>query len=169
MNAASIAWSPGIGDPTFIGWLTTAAYLAAACLCFIASRRARVWFVIGLGITMLGFNKQLDLQTLLAQLGKQMAYQEGWYDRKLQVQAAFGAVMVGLSGVLALKIFFMARRERREVRLALVGTLVLIAFVVMRVATFEHLGMPDFGENLNGMVELAGIACVAIGAWCSRI
>ncbi len=28
-----IEWSPGIGDPTFMGWLTVVAYLAVAWLC----------------------------------------------------------------------------------------------------------------------------------------
>ena len=28
-----ISWRPGVGDPTFIGWLTVLAYLVAAGLC----------------------------------------------------------------------------------------------------------------------------------------
>jgi hypothetical protein len=163
-----MAWSAGIGDPTWIGWLTTAGYFVAALLCFVAFPRDRIWLAIGLSMALLGFNKQLDLQTLLTQIGKQMALQEGWYDQRHQIQAAFAAAFVGLSGAGAVKIFFVARRESRALRLALAGTLVLMAFVVMRVATFEHLGMPDFGDNLNGLVELVGIACVAGGAWCSR-
>jgi hypothetical protein len=34
-------WSPGIGDPTFMGWFTAFAYLATAYLCFRAGRRLR--------------------------------------------------------------------------------------------------------------------------------
>src|SRR6516162_9395429 len=34
-------WSPGIGDPTFAGWLTAFAYLGAAALCFRNERRLR--------------------------------------------------------------------------------------------------------------------------------
>src|SRR5882672_1117833 len=33
-------WSPGIGDPTVMGWLTVAAYFAASWLCVRAFRRA---------------------------------------------------------------------------------------------------------------------------------
>ena len=167
MNIASIAWSPGIGDPTWIGWLITVAYFAAAWLCFASFRRDRLWFVIGLAVVLLGFNKQLDLQTLLTQIGKQMANQEGWYDQRRQLQAVFGAVFVGLSAAGAVKIFFAARRQRWPLRLALVGTLVLIAFVMMRVATFD-LDLPNIGDSINALVELAGIACVSGGAWCSR-
>jgi hypothetical protein len=123
--------------------------------------------LIGLAMTALGFNKQLDFQVLLKEIGKQMAYQEGWYDQRRQIQAAFGLVIAALSGAVALKIFFVARRENRELRLAWVGTLVLIAFVVMRVASFDF-GMPDFGDYFRGFVELGGTACVAVGAWRSR-
>jgi hypothetical protein len=34
-------WSPGIGDPSVIGWLTVAAYLMAAGLCFRVFRATR--------------------------------------------------------------------------------------------------------------------------------
>ena len=36
-------WRPGISDPTFVGWLTVAAYATAACLAasaFASARRA---------------------------------------------------------------------------------------------------------------------------------
>jgi hypothetical protein len=35
------SWTPGIGDPTFVGWLTVIAYLAAAYLCRRVDRRVR--------------------------------------------------------------------------------------------------------------------------------
>jgi hypothetical protein len=35
------SWSPGIGDPTFAGWVTVAAYLIAAYLCWRVFRRLR--------------------------------------------------------------------------------------------------------------------------------
>lgn len=34
-------WTPGIGDPTFVGWFTVVAYLAAAYLCRRVERRLR--------------------------------------------------------------------------------------------------------------------------------
>ena len=33
-------WSPGIGDPTIVGWVTVGAYFAAAFLCWRAFRRS---------------------------------------------------------------------------------------------------------------------------------
>ena len=31
-------WRPGIGDPTFMGWLTVVAYFTAVPLCWMAGR-----------------------------------------------------------------------------------------------------------------------------------
>lgn len=35
------SWTPGIGDPTFVGWFTVVAYLVAAYLCGQVDRRLR--------------------------------------------------------------------------------------------------------------------------------
>ena len=70
-------WSPGIGDPSVMGWVTVALYLVAAWLCFLCSRRSRVlarrasgarweprlWGLFALFLLALGVNKQLDLQS----------------------------------------------------------------------------------------------------------
>jgi hypothetical protein len=36
------AWSPGIGDPTFVGWITVFAYLLASYLCWRVFRQFRL-------------------------------------------------------------------------------------------------------------------------------
>jgi hypothetical protein len=37
----SIRWTPGIGDPTLVGWLTVLAYLGTGWLCLLAMRAER--------------------------------------------------------------------------------------------------------------------------------
>ena len=173
-NSGSITWSPGIGDPTWIGWLITVAYFVAAWCCLQSFLRARsvglrepVWLVLMAGTLLLGLNKQLDLQTLLTQIGKEMAQHEGWYAQRSYVQAAFVATLVTLSVALAVGIFSIARRHSGELRLSLFGVVLLLVFAVMRAAAFEHVGV-DFGENVDAIMELGGIACVASGAWRRR-
>ena len=81
-------WHPGIGDPTFLGWFTAFSYLAAAWLCRRAGRRVRgkhpdarrmrlAWSLMALLMLALGINKQLDLQSWLTYVGKDMAIQQG--------------------------------------------------------------------------------------------
>src|SRR2546423_5657387 len=89
-------WRPGIGDPTFIGWVTVVAYFVAAYFCWRASRnglhgRKVRWFWTGLTalLVFLGFNKQLDLQTALTFIGKDFAKATGWYENRRVVQVFF--------------------------------------------------------------------------------
>jgi hypothetical protein len=169
------AWLQNIGDPTWFGWLTTAAYFVTAWLCFDSFRRARlqgkgerIWLLLAGGMLLLGFNKQLDLQSLLKEVGRTIAHRGGWFDQRREVQATFGGFIVALAAVSAFRIFWVARRQPVQVRWSLLGALMLIAFVVMRVASFEHLGMPNLGDNFNAIMEFAAVLCVAGGAWRRR-
>jgi hypothetical protein len=75
---ATFNWSPGIGDPTFMGWLTVVLYFLASLGCWITARtlsseglsagstnEVRAWRWIASTFLALGINKQLDLQTAL--------------------------------------------------------------------------------------------------------
>ena len=85
-------WHLGIGDPTPMGWFIAFAYLAACLACasvWVAERRASrlgrpgsplFWSVLTVLMLLLGVNKQLDLQTLLNDIGRRIARSEGWYN-----------------------------------------------------------------------------------------
>ena len=81
-------WTPGIGDASWAGWLTLAAYAVAACLAALAlpfvpvriasaetsprdARNERLlaafWLLAFIIVMALGINKQLDLQSLFTQ------------------------------------------------------------------------------------------------------
>ena len=88
-------WEAGIGDPTVVGWITVVAYGVSAALSLRCARRTAIglehWFWVGaaVALVLLGFNKQLDLQTLVTQIGRDMAMREGWYAERRVAQAAF--------------------------------------------------------------------------------
>ncbi len=174
-------WSLGIGDPTFMGWLTVVAYFAAAFLSWKCARAARkktpgyfsdewfFWFCFALVLTLLGFNKQLDLQTLFTEIGKAVAKAQGWYEHRKVVQVAF-IVLIALAGAASFLIF--CRLSKRLVRrewLALGGGIFLMCFVLMRAASFHHfdqfIGMKFGGVKVNWILELGGICCVAASAF----
>src|SRR5262245_63104416 len=99
--AADGRWRPGIGDPTPLGWLTVAAYAVAAALCARAALREGrsgprgFWWGLAAALALLGVNKQLDLQTLLMQVSRDLARAQGWYDRRQAYQRLFiGGVAV---------------------------------------------------------------------------
>jgi hypothetical protein len=174
-------WSPAIGDPTFAGWLTTAAYLLASVLCWRAhqvSRRwspaggtiavPRLWQLLAAAMLALGINKQLDLQTMFTELGRTLAIDQGWYERRRAVQAIFVAMLLIGGAVAAVAVARLARRQPPQMRLALVGVVLLICFILLRASSFHHLdrllGRSLGGLGLNSVLELGGIGCVALSA-----
>lgn len=170
-------WEIGIGDPTLVGWVTVAAYTAAAVLAWRnvgAARRTAVpasfWIALALMMLVLGLNKQLDLQTWFSQAGRDLALEQGWWERRRVVQGAF----IGLLVVGALGAVVGARRYWatlwHEYRAAFVGVCLLLAFIVIRAATFHHIDLlfrMDIGAtSLGRALEIVGVLVVAgASAW----
>lgn len=174
MQSSEVVDAAGIGDFTFTGWLITFAYLAAAYTCFLAwvhayslgpnARRLQVaWIGLGLAMTALGLNKQLDLQWIATMLAKEHALAHGWYEgrRALQRGLFVGVVLAGL-GVAAAIGWYMRRHVKHFV-LAGAGLALLGLFIVVRAAAFEHITGETAGW-INALLELAGIGCVALNA-----
>jgi hypothetical protein len=175
-------WVAGIGDPTVAGWVTVAAYFCAALLCWRAARATRVtsagateqtraswfWTAFATVLVLLGFNKQLDLQTWLTLFAKHLAVEEGWYFQRRLLQAAFiGAVAVaGATGLLGMR--FLAGRTTGPSRLALAGGIFLGCFILIRASSFHHvdrmLGVNFGGLKVNWILELGSIACIGVAA-----
>ena len=119
-------WRPGIGDPTVLGRITVAAYFAAMAACarvWRLDRRASragapasptLWLVLAVLLGLLGVNKQLDLQSLLTEIGRTLARRQDWYARRREVQAAFiaGIGVASLAALAALS--WLARKEPKR-------------------------------------------------------
>jgi len=173
-------WEPGIGDPTFIGWLTVAAYFIAAVLCAgnllrarHADRRAYLfWVAFTVFMVALGINKQLDLQTLFTAVFKHFAKATGWYEDRRIFQAIFIAIIAFFGLAFAALAWVWTLRTLPRHRLALVGGIFLVCFIVIRAASFHHidqiLGKELVFFRINHVLELGGIACVALGALTAR-
>jgi hypothetical protein len=210
-------WEPGIGDPTFFGWLAVFCYFAAAYLSYRAgklerrlqprsseiafgwSRLAReamdsmraalrgqfkrgskiedrgsnllptFWFALCGVLVFLGFNKQLDLQSCFTQVGRDMAKSQGWYEGRRKVQAIF-VVGIALLGLLTIAgAYWYIHGAWRRYRLAFLGIIYLVTFVIIRAASFHH--MDIFLQNtfaglaFNHILELGGILFIGYAAW----
>ena len=117
---------------------------------------------------MLGINKQLDLQTLLNDVARRVAKFEGWYDQRRVYQIAFMAA-VAAAGMLVLGVFsWLARKRWKRNFVALLGTVFLYVFVLIRASSFHHvdvvLRMRFEGWSWNWILELGGIIVVGLGA-----
>jgi hypothetical protein len=168
-------WRPGIGDPTFVGWLTVIAYAVAGILCIreaVQEREDRprfaFWSLLGVLMVLLGINKQLDLQTWLTFTGRRMATSEGWYERRRVFQFWFiiAVVLTGFAGFAAM--WRLVRERGADLWLPLLGLFLVISFVVIRAASFHH--VDEFlhtrlaGFKMNWLLELGGISVIIAGA-----
>jgi hypothetical protein len=173
-------WEPGIGDPTALGWVTVAAYFVAAVLCWLAARHARssdrsayvFWLTFTLFMIALGINKQLDLQSLFTAVLKQFAKSTGWYEDRRIFQGVFIVAMAFFGFAFAGLAWIWTSRTLPQHRLTLLGGIFLVCFIVIRAASFHHidqiLGTPLAFLRINHVLELGGIACIALGALKAR-
>ena len=165
-------WTPGIGDPTPLGWATVIAYFVAALLAVLAARRPRpdrrFWSAVALLLIALGINKQLDLQSLLTTVGRNLAHAQHWYDQRRTYQMLFIALFIALCLVIVLLLWRRTRRASEPVRAAMIGVVVLLGFIAVRAASFDHfdtLLMDRIGGwRLNWLLELGGIALIGLPA-----
>ena len=178
---SQIHWRPGIGDPTIAGWLTVAAYFAAFLLSVIYIKQIgsetmtgrtvvqyRLWWFIALAMLLMGINKQLDLQTLLTEVGKILSKRQGWYEQRRIVQIIFIAG-VGCGGLFSLMLVWQSCKNLwKENWLTIVGLIFLVCFVVMRATSFHHmdlfLGSYISGFKINWFFELGGISFILASA-----
>ena len=170
-----------VGDPTILGWITTACYFVAAFLSVraahapgdgddsITERRLRLfWCVAALLLILLGVNKQLDLQTLLTEVGRRFVRAHGWYHSKRELQAWFVVSVAALGAASVLLLAFWVRAVFWRVALALFGVVSLICFVALRASSFHDVDLflcrPVGPMRLIHALELGGIGCVGVSA-----
>lgn len=173
-------WRPGIGDPTFMGWLTVVVYFVTAYMChrcFKRLRRVRPrapepvvmwWLGLTVALSALGVNKQLDLQSLVTTVGRSIAQSQGWYEDRRAVQFVFVA-LIGLLGVgTTAGILWALRRWLQQLAHGIIGFGLLCAFVVIRAASFHLvdglLGAEILGLRFNWIMELGALALIARAA-----
>jgi hypothetical protein len=176
-------WSPGIGDPTVVGWLTTVLYLICSVSCWILARKLglatvrtarerRAWRSISVLFLFLGINKQLDLQTALTVAGRMLAHYEGWYEQRQLVQLEFIALIAAMCLISAITLLIWVRDAPISTWLALIGTTLVIGYVLIRAASFHHvnrffiIGRRVFDFRWNWILEMGGIVFVLLAsAW----
>jgi hypothetical protein len=163
-------WSLGIGDPTIGGWVTCALYFLAVWSAWKTakfvntSKEGSLWRAISILFAALGINKQLDLQTALTELGRVVATEQGWYGERRAVQVWF-IIGVALTCILiGIILLIWARKSPVPTWFALTGTMSVLAFVLIRAASFHHIdkfiGDRILGLRWNWVVEMTGIAMV---------
>lgn len=175
-----IEWSPSIGDPTFMGWLTVFAYFVCFYKCISVlkykdrifndpiTRQHMLWILIACTMLLLGINKQLDLQTFFTATARYLAMEQGWYAERQIYQKGF-IIGIGIVGLISMMTLVSMFYKVIQVHLfAIVGVCVLMVFVLIRALSFHNmdsfLSESFLGIKANWALELSGIILVYYNA-----
>jgi hypothetical protein len=179
---SELQWQPTIGDPTFMGWLTVAAYAAGSGLAVMTAiayrdsyvdraahlQVSKLWFAVAVLMASLCVNKQLDLQSLLTDIGRIIARHQQWYERRREFQKLFVLGAIFGSALLGCLIAWRHHTFWRQHKLLFAGLLFLLTFIVVRAISFHHveemLDWHAFGLRMNWALELGGIFLVGLAA-----
>jgi len=175
---AHFKWIPRIGDPTIGGWVTVVLYLLAAGSCWISAQKLglgdigsnerRTWRAISGLFLALGINKQLDLQTALTEAGRVLAHYQGWFEQRQVVQLAFIALVAIICLIAAITLLLWTRSAPIPTKLALIGTTMVLGYVLIRAASFHHvdrvIGQKILGLRWNWVLEMSGISLVLLAS-----
>ncbi|MDP1659977.1 MAG: hypothetical protein Q8L73_11605, partial [Methylotenera sp.] len=117
-------------------------------------------------------NKQLDLQSWLTQIVKDMALANGWYEHRRPLQTAFIAIL-GLTMMFTLTVLriFLAN-SWQEHKLTWVGIVLLSTFILMRAASFHHLDIfikhHILGLRINVILEIGAILIIILSTLINK-
>lgn len=169
------------GHLTALGWTMLALYLVAASLAFRAAvvsgpqysaAMGRVWICLGVLLGVLGLNKQVDLQTLLIELGRNIARSEHLfaYRRELYLVFFLGFML----GIIALLTAVMLRfsadvgKFARQFPLAISGCSLICIYIVIRAAFIDNvnrmLGLDPNGIPFLWLLEGGGLLLIMVQA-----
>jgi len=192
MQDRTITWQVDFNDPDPIGWFTFGFYGLALALCVVAARAALRPAAVGAGpgareeligwrclawlLFFLGLNKQLDLQVLLAQLGRKVALEHGWYGHKLAIRGVF---LLALASVVLLCGWLLYRATHgfwHRHTLCVWGVALLVFYAGERAVPWEQVfgragrapKPAESGERPLWWIEVGGLACISWRAWGSR-
>ena len=170
-------WQTSIESADLADWVTVAAYLLTAVLSARAAIRAghldktrerTFWLITTLTLVLLGINEFLDLQTFLTSFGRAHARANNWYERRRAVQYAFVMVLGATAALAGIALLWLTRGAHIAVRLAQVGLTFIVAFGLIRAASFHHVdqvfGGTISGFTLSSLQEIAGILIIAAAA-----
>lgn len=174
-------WSPGIGDPTIMGWITVGLYLVCSWQCrevsvkgagSLSAMERLMWHALFIGLLLLGINKQLDLQTAFTELGRVLALQQGWYENRRSVQIYFIYSVLAVAFTLLISALYLAKKSPWPTTISLIGSICLVSFVVIRATSFHHVDLlivsSFMGISMNWILEIGGIGIVALGAFLRK-
>lgn len=178
MECVFAQWTPGIGDPTYMGWATVALYFAASWLSWrrrrslprhgVFARERSFWGGLAVVLTFFGLNKQLDFQSAMTAAGRCVALEFDWYASRHSAQIALILALIVFFAAAGSALLWYLRKEAGRLVIPLVGAVCLFLFVLVRAASFHHVDIfistTIIGVRMNWLIEAGSLAVIIFGA-----
>ena len=156
------AWSPGIGDPNVMGWVTVVAYLCAAYLCFAVHRtyratagpagKARTWGPIALAL--LGQRRRLAALPEAVRMGALWnALALGLLLLGINKQLDLQTALTEMGKILAAKQGWYEQRQRVQIDF-IIGVVLVGIWMIGSVLLLAGRNLSRLGLALVGIVFL---------------
>lgn len=179
-----VDWSFESHDP-FWAWFIVGMYLLAAFLCLraffcsqrslfpdIIKKKSRIfWAFLFIIMLFLACNKQLDIQTYITAVGREVAHAQGWYEQRRTIQKEVVITLILISLLFLFYMFYMVYNLPTANKIAMIGALFTFAFIGMRALSFHHVdhyvGRVILGVKMHVLIEICGGVIVSLGALLS--
>ena len=179
-----VEWSFESHDP-FWAWFIVGMYLLAAFLCLralfcsqrslfpdIIKKKSRIfWAFLFIIMLFLACNKQLDIQTYITAVGREVAHAQGWYEQRRTIQKEVVLTLILVVLLFLFYMFYMVYNLPTANKIAMIGALFTFAFIGMRALSFHHVdhyvGRVILGVKMHILIEICGGVIVSLGALLS--
>lgn len=162
-------WRVGIGDASVFGYFAVVLYMVASLM---FHRRVRLDSDVfskraSYGMLFLALNKGLDLQTGVADWGKQMALEGGWYGVRFVEQLTFIGLGIALGVWAAWALPKRLGEAWPQHRMSALALVTLVVFILVRASSLHQLvflGNEWSGLRLGTAIEVVLTIGVIAGA-----
>jgi hypothetical protein len=173
-------------DPTIGGWVIELLYIIvsvscwrSACIAFKHAGRSyehHVWQGIAILFFALLISRHLGLETALTEVGRKLAFLEGWYDQHRRVQLAIIVLMMILFIVAEILLLIWSSNASltTSATLAIMGATFVVTYLLIRTVSFHPVDQIIgkriiLGLRLNWILQLGGIGVVLVAsAWRNK-
>jgi hypothetical protein len=169
-------WMKIWGEPFLSGTVFVASYAVVAVLILKVARQTSgrelcLWRVCGFALVFQALNTNLDLHAFPGTFGRCLAYAQGWYENRQQVQIAFLSIL-GISVILLLLIASIYFYQNISSNILLIsGVAIALGITIIKGITYhgaEQIYDGDFGQFRGAdLIEFSGIL-IALAAALMR-
>jgi hypothetical protein len=171
-------WHLQFNDNTPGGWLATLLYGVVILFCWNAFSHRKTaerqhaglsqqfWLSFSSAVTALGINKQLDFQTFLFQTERLMFRRAGMFGYHQSFEWAVGIMTIAAGAMVAAFLWMIERPAGSKERLVIFAALALLAFAVLRFASFNDLPIPLLSRHSPSLlVEITVLTFLSCAVW----